>query len=350
MCFSMYSLMSKRMNSLPSCFAACLASSVLPTPVGPVKRKQPTGTIRGAEAGARALDRLRDELDRLLLVEDHAVQRLFEGAQPLLVGERGLLLGNARHPRDHTFDQGQIDIAGIHLVEAKRRARLVEQVERAVRQAVLAHVSLGELRRAVDRIVLDRDLVVLLKPVLEAEQDLHGVGHRRLLHHDLLKAAEQRLVLLDDLELVERGGADDPDVAFLEDGLHHVRKIEGAPAGGARAHHGVDLVDEEDRLRTLLEGRDHLLETLLEVAAIAGAREHGAGVEGEDLGALQELGRVVLEQGLGEAVDDRGLARHRGRPRAPDCSCGAGRGSRGRGGLPSRGRSEDREDPGGRVR
>ena len=35
--------MSKRMNSLPRWSASCLASSVLPTPVGPVKRKQPAG-------------------------------------------------------------------------------------------------------------------------------------------------------------------------------------------------------------------------------------------------------------------------------------------------------------------
>jgi hypothetical protein len=42
-CFSMYSLMSKRWNSLPSWRASCFASSVLPTPVGPVKRKQPAG-------------------------------------------------------------------------------------------------------------------------------------------------------------------------------------------------------------------------------------------------------------------------------------------------------------------
>ena len=34
----LYSLMSKRMSSMPSVLASCLATSVLPTPVGPVKR------------------------------------------------------------------------------------------------------------------------------------------------------------------------------------------------------------------------------------------------------------------------------------------------------------------------
>src|SRR5437764_1164235 len=42
-CFSMYSLMSKRRNSTPSAAASCFATSVLPTPVGPQKRNEPTG-------------------------------------------------------------------------------------------------------------------------------------------------------------------------------------------------------------------------------------------------------------------------------------------------------------------
>jgi hypothetical protein len=40
---SMYSDMSKRMSSTPMMKASCFATSVLPTPVGPEKRKLPTG-------------------------------------------------------------------------------------------------------------------------------------------------------------------------------------------------------------------------------------------------------------------------------------------------------------------
>ena len=37
-CFSMYSDMSKRSSSMPMRSASCLATSVLPTPVGPENR------------------------------------------------------------------------------------------------------------------------------------------------------------------------------------------------------------------------------------------------------------------------------------------------------------------------
>ena len=42
-CDSAYSDMSKRRSCTPSAPASLRATSVLPTPVGPVKRKEPTG-------------------------------------------------------------------------------------------------------------------------------------------------------------------------------------------------------------------------------------------------------------------------------------------------------------------
>ena len=55
----------------------------------------------------------------------------------------------------------------------------------------------------------------------------------------------------------------------------------------------MDFVDEEDRLLALGERRDDRLEALFEIAAEAGARQQRAGIEGEDLGALQRLLNVV---------------------------------------------------------
>ncbi len=48
----MYSDMSKRTSSTPKAFANCRATSVLPTPVGPAKRNEPTG-LSGALSPAR---------------------------------------------------------------------------------------------------------------------------------------------------------------------------------------------------------------------------------------------------------------------------------------------------------
>ena len=52
-CRSWDSLMSNRKNPIPSTCASCFASSVLPTPVGPVNRNEPIG-FSGARSPARA--------------------------------------------------------------------------------------------------------------------------------------------------------------------------------------------------------------------------------------------------------------------------------------------------------
>ena len=61
--FSMYSLMSMRTMFFSSSNRACasaLASSVLPTPVGPRNRKEPMGRFGSLDARAAAQDGLGD--------------------------------------------------------------------------------------------------------------------------------------------------------------------------------------------------------------------------------------------------------------------------------------------------
>jgi hypothetical protein len=71
----------------------------------------------------------------------------------------------------------------------------------------------------------------------------------------------------------------------------------------------VQLVDEEHDLALglgdLLEDG---LQPVLELAAVLGARDEGPEIEGHDPLVLERLGDVALDDALGEALDDRGLA------------------------------------------
>ena len=110
------------------------------------------------------------------------------------------------------------------------------------------------------------------------------------------------------LELLERRRAHQPDLALGEDGLDEVGQVHGAAGGGPGPHHRVHLVDEEDGLGPLLEGVEHRLEALLEVAAVARARQQRARVQREHFRALEDLGRVGLEQAQRQPLHQRGLA------------------------------------------
>ena len=144
---------------------------------------------------------------------------------------------------------------------------------------------------------------------LQPPQDGDGVLHGRLAHQHRLKAPLQGGVLLDVLAvLVERGGADTAQAAAGERRFEHVGGVHRA-LGRAGAHHGVQLVDEENDLPLgALHLPEHRLEPVLEFAAILGAGDEGPHVERHQAAVLQGLGHVAGHDPLGQTLHDGGLA------------------------------------------
>ncbi|GBD28426.1 hypothetical protein HRbin31_00443 [bacterium HR31] len=150
------------------------------------------------------------------------------------------------------------------------------------------------------------DLVLLL----QAPEDGDGVLHRRLPHVDRLEPALQGRVLLDVLPvLVQGSSADAVQLAAGQHGLEDVGGVHGRPLRGTRAHHGVDLVDEQDDLalavRDLLQ---HRLQPLLELPPVLGPGHEGAHVQLEDPLVLELLRHVPAHDALREPLHDGGLA------------------------------------------
>ena len=194
-------------------------------------------------------------LDRLVLAVDHALERVFEMRQHLGVVLRHRLRRNPRHGRDRGLDFLQADglLALAFRQQHLRRARLVDHVDRLVGQLAVMDVARGQLDRRLDRLVGVLELVIVLEIGLEALEDFDRVRDRRLVDVDLLEPAHQRAVLLEILPVFLVGGrADAAHRAGRQRRLEQVRRIHRAAGGGARADHGVDFVDEQDRARITL--------------------------------------------------------------------------------------------------
>ena len=194
------------------------------------------------------------------------------------------------------------------MAQADARGGLVDQVDRLVRQVAVGDVADRQVRGGLDRLVRDRDLVVLLVALADAHQDVDGLLERRLLDHDRLEAALEGGVALDVLAvLVERRRADALELAAGERRLEDVGGVDRA-LGGAGADERVELVDEEDRVVGVAELLDDLLEPLLELAAVLGAGDERPDVEGQDALVEQRLGDVAGDDPVGQALRDGGLA------------------------------------------
>ena len=196
----------------------------------------------------------------------------------------------------------------LHATDAQARARFVDEVDRLVREVTVGDVAVGEVRRGHERLVGDRDPVVLLVAVAQTLQDLDGVRDGRLLDLDGLEAPLERGVLLEVLAvLVERGRADGLELAAGEHRLEDAGGVDRALCG-TRPDERVELVDEQDDVAAGADLLQHLLEPLLEVAAVAGTGHQGPEVERVELLALQSLGHLTADDVGGETLDDCGLA------------------------------------------
>src|ERR1700748_2225755 len=76
---------------------------------------------------------------------------------------------------------------------------------------------------------------------------------------------------------------------------------------GTCADEVVELVDEQDDVAALGDLLHHLLEALLELAAVLRAGHQGSQIQRVDLLVLEDVGHLVRADAGGEALDDGGL-------------------------------------------
>ena len=235
----------------------------------------------------------------------------FQILQPVLGAGIAFLLQRLLldlQPHDFAVDRIEFFRLGIDLHLQPRR-RLVDQIDRLVGQEAVGDVAVRQRRGGDNRAVADAHAVMLLVFVLQAAQDRDGILDRRLRHEDRLEAAGERGVLFHVLLVfVERGGADAVQFAARQRGLEQIGSVHGA-VGLAGADQRVHLVDEQDDAAVrgchLVQ---HGLEPFLEFAAIFGAGDQRAEIEGDQLLVGKAFRHVAVDDAQRQTFDDCGLA------------------------------------------
>ena len=228
----------------------------------------------------------------------------------------GVILGhafgrNARHGGDRGLNLLDADglLALVLGEQHLRRAGFIDHVDRLIRQLAVVDVARRELHRSFDRLAGVFQLVIVLEIRLQALEDRDRVFDGRLVDVDLLEPAHQGAVLLKMLAIFLVGGrAHATDAARCQSRLEQIGGIHRTAGGGAGADHGMDLINEQDGVGMRLQLLEHLLEPLLEVAAIAGAGQERAHVQREHGGSRQHFRHFAFHDALGEPFRDRGLA------------------------------------------
>ena len=334
---------------------------------GTQEDKAAAGATRILERRAAAAHGLGNCLDSLILTDDARLEYAFglQQATALALGKRG-----HRHARGHGHDVGNLthvdgeragvelggpgglglgefnlgsllllgDLGGlVHVValggllrgslelldamlglahrlgrairgDASASTGLVDEVDGLIGQEAILDVAVGKVRGSLDSALRVAHMVVLLVARLKRGQDLDGVLDARLLDIDSLEATLEGWVFGEVLaEFLGRGGANNLEGTACKHGLEHGARVDGA-LGRTGTDDGVHLVNKQDDVVSLGGLLDHVLEALLKLTAILGARNEARQVERPDVLVHEILGHVAGSDLLRQALDDGRLA------------------------------------------
>ncbi|OQA37454.1 MAG: hypothetical protein BWY56_00933 [Acidobacteria bacterium ADurb.Bin340] len=181
-------------------------------------------------------------------------------------------------------------------------ARLVQHVQRLVRQQLVPQVAGGEAHSSFQSGVGELHAVVGFVGGAQALENGEAISFRGLRQIDLLEASAQGPVPIEALlAVLVGGGPDAAQLAPLKGGLEEVGEVQAAAGDAACAHQGVDFVDEEKGAGPGPQGFQHRLYPGLEIAAVAGAGQQGAHVQGIEGGFLEGLRHLPFGDAQGQA-------------------------------------------------
>ena len=155
-----------------------------------------------------------------------------------------------------------------HPLDAHPCAGLVDKVNGLIWQETIVDIAVRQRRSCDEGSVGNRHMVVCLILREQALQDLHRQLDGRLRNLNRLETTLQSSIFFDVLPvLIQRRGTDGLELTASQLRLQQRRSVDGT-FGGARTNNGVDLVDKEDDVATLVNFLKDLLQALLEVTAV----------------------------------------------------------------------------------
>ena len=177
------------------------------------------------QPGSCHLDRRAQRLDRFILSEDRQLQIALERFKHVFVGCRHTLRWDARHFGNNVFDHFHGDaIAALgYRPQAQAGARLIDHIDRLVRQPTIIDMLGRQFRRNLKRLGIVFHAVMFLETALETAQDSDCLLDAWLWNVDFLKAARQRMIFFEDATVF--GISRRSDAANLTVGKHRLDQV-----------------------------------------------------------------------------------------------------------------------------
>ena len=196
---------------------------------------------------------------------------------------------------------------GVHF-HTDLAGRFIHQVNGLIRQLTIGNISMRQLGGRDDGAIRYLNPMVNLIALFQPTQDGDGIFLTGLADQHFLETALQCCVFFNIFPvLIQRGGADTVQLAPGQGRLQHVAGIHGT-FGFTGAHHGVDLVNEQDDLAFLFRQLiKHCLQALLKLTPELGAGNQCAHVQRQYFLVFQAIGHLSVDDTLSQPLHNRGF-------------------------------------------
>ena len=190
----------------------------------------------------------------------------------------------------------------IHLQTELGRS-LIHEVDGLVGKKSARDISVRQLHRSYQGIILDTHLMMILIPLLEATHYRNGSRRGRLIHCNHLETALQSLVRLEILLILVQGSrADSPEFSTRERRLKDIGRIHRARRPSS-THQRMDFINEQDDLSVTVHNLLHYtFEPFLEFALIFRTCDERTKVERIYLTVLQILRNISVNNLLSDTL------------------------------------------------
>ena len=256
--------------------------------------------------------------------------QLLAGLALLLAQGRGRFLRGGLGCQQGQIEAAQLGFGFLHQLgfggdlHPQLGRRLIDQVDGGIGQAAIGDVAIRQPGGGHQGRIGNRYAVVQFIALLEAAQNFHAGFQVGLANRHLLEAAIQGWILFDAAAVMLGGGG--ADAAQLAAGQGRLEDAAGIGIGALLAHHGVQLIDEQDHAaRPRIAPRicirvgpriglgvahlfEHLPQPFFELAAKLGTGDQSPQVEGHQLLTPQGVGHIPGHDALGQQLGHGGLA------------------------------------------
>ena len=189
------------------------------------------------------------ELAAFLLPAATQTLQALRNLQPFALKLDPLLLRSLLRRQQRQFHPLQIRFSLLHHLgfgghlDLQLGSCLIDQIDRLVRQAAIADVTVRQTIGGLDRFIGNLHPVMELVALLEASQDLEAESQIGLSDQHLLKASVEGGILLNgEPVILRRRGT---DAAQITPSQSRFEQAAGIGAAAVTAHHGVEFIDEQ---------------------------------------------------------------------------------------------------------